>query len=194
MSNPICSERYLALLREFEGFSHVPYLCTAGRVTIGFGTNLEAHPKHIPYPCIRDQVEKGRLSGARLLAALRTSGGMTWDRIEADAAMLDELALVHADLQKRCPAYVALLQHGEAVRAEALLDMGYNMGVGRAPTRKVRGLGLLSFTGTLPLIERGCYEEAAERLTYSLWFEQVGRRARAVRYMMQTGRYPEDLR
>jgi len=194
MSNSVCSEQYLALLREFEGFYSVPYLCPAGRVTIGYGTNLEAHPKHIPYPSIRVQVEQGRLSGARLLAAIRQAGGMTWNRDRAEAAMREEMGLVHDDLERRCPAYVALRRCGETVRAEALLDMGYNMGVGRAPTKEVRGCGLLSFTGTLPLIERGLYEEAAERMACSLWFKQVGRRARAVCYMMQTGRYPERLR
>ena len=131
---------------------------------------------------------------ARLLAAIRQAGGMTWNRDRAEAAMREEMGLVHDDLERRCPAYVALRRCGETVRAEALLDMGYNMGVGRAPTREVRGCGLLSFTGTLPLIERGLYEEAAERMACSRWYRQVRRRARAVCYKMQTGRDPESLR
>ena len=194
MPNTQFSERYLALLREFEGFSAAPYLCPAGKVTIGYGTNLEAHLNHIPYVNIRAAVSQRHLSGARLLAAINAAGGMHWSREEAEAAMCTELIQVHCDLKARCPAYVELRKRGEDVRADALLDMGYNMGVGRAPSKTQRGRGLLSFTGTLPLLESGRYEEAAERLTGSLWFRQVGRRARAVCSMLMYGTYPEKLR
>jgi lysozyme len=30
-----------------EGFSKIPYLCPAGRLTIGYGYNLQANPLHI---------------------------------------------------------------------------------------------------------------------------------------------------
>ncbi len=194
MSIPAFSDKYLSLLREFEGFSASPYLCTAGKVTIGYGTNLEAHPNHIPDVSIRARVSQKHLSGSRLLAAINAAGGMHWSREKAEAAMCDELSMVHNDLMARCPAYVALRRRGEHVRADALLDMGYNMGVGRAPSKTQRGCGLLSFTGTLPLLESGRYEEAAERLTGSLWFRQVGRRARAVCSMLMYGTYPEKIR
>lgn len=195
MSEPAFSESYLALLREFEGFSAAPYLCPTGHVTIGYGTNLEAHPRHIPYPAVRARVGSG-LVGARLLAALNAAGGLRWNRERAEAAMREELAQVHDALLQRCPAYQALLRRGEAARAEALLDMAYNMGVGRAPSERRKGCGLLSFTSTLGRLERGEYATAAELMCGSLWFRQVGRRARCVVACIQRGAWPpvESLR
>jgi len=35
------SERFLARIRQSEGFSRLPYKCPAGRLTIGYGHNLE---------------------------------------------------------------------------------------------------------------------------------------------------------
>lgn len=43
------------------------------------------------------------------------------------------------------------------VRAECVLDMAYNMGMAT----------LLTFTGTLPMIERGEYTRSANNLTSS---------------------------
>ena len=49
-------------LRDFEGYSDVPYLCPAGYWTIGYGFNLEAHGmvkdgKPIIDRCTREQAE-----------------------------------------------------------------------------------------------------------------------------------------
>ena len=186
MSNAFASPRYLALLREFEGFFAEPYLCPAGRVTIGYGTNLEAHPRFIPGG------NPAGLSGRRLLAALRARG-LRWSREEACAAMLEELAQTHADLVKRCSAYRTLRERGETVRAEALLDMAYNMGVGAPRGANGKGSGLLGFCATLPMIEAGDYRRAACNLVKSLWYRQVGRRARAVVSAMREGAWPEKL-
>lgn len=37
-------ESYLDILKQDEGFSGVPYVCTGGAVTIGYGHNLDANP------------------------------------------------------------------------------------------------------------------------------------------------------
>lgn len=193
----VFSAAYLALLREFEGLFLRPYLCPAGYCTIGYGTNLEAHPRFIPFEDIRGRVQRGGLRGAALLRILRERD-MAWTKGQAEEAMLWELQQTHADLLQRCPLYAALRHGGEEenVRADALLDMAYNMGVGRAPdtARGIRGSGLLGFHATLPMIERGEYARAAENLKKSVWYHQTGRRARAVCSMIATGRYPENLR
>ena len=41
------SEKALALVKEFEGFSATPYRCLAGRRTIGYGHTLSPSLKHI---------------------------------------------------------------------------------------------------------------------------------------------------
>lgn len=176
------SEPYLALLREFEGFSTTPYLCTAGACTIGYGTNLEVHRKFIPYPEIAGNT---RLKGAALRDALKKKG-MEWDRQTAEAAMLDELQNTHRELVRRCKAYLLLREKPDIVRAECLLDMAYNMGAAT----------LMTFTGTLPMIERGEYTRAAENLKSSKWYKQVGRRSRAICQMLKTGAYllPSQLK
>lgn len=186
---------YLALLRIFEGLYLRPYLCPAGCCTIGYGTNLEAHPRFIPFEDIRARVRPGGLRGAALLRLLRERD-MAWTREQAEEAMQWELRRTHADLEKRCPAYAALRDGGDDVRADALLDMAYNMGTGRAPDRArgVKGSGLLGFHATLPMIERGEYARAAENLKRSVWYHQTGRRARAVCHMIRSGAYPGELR
>ena len=186
------SPQYLALLNEFEGYYTIPYMCPAGKCTIGYGTNLEAHPRYIPYADIREKVQAGKLRGSGLVRILRDRG-MTWDKGKAEEAMLEELAGTEEDHRTRCSAYRVLRDKGETVRAEALLDMAYNMGVGNPPRQGKRGSGLLGFYGTLPMIERGEYVKAAENLRNSAWYRQVGRRSRAVCAMLRNGTYPEKI-
>lgn len=176
------SESYLALLRAFEGFYANPYLCPAGACTIGYGTNLEAHRKFIPYP---ELAQNARLKGKALCDALKKKG-MVWDRQAAEAAMLEELTGTHTDLLRKCKAYLVLREKPDTVRAECVLDMAYNMGIGT----------LLTFTKTLPMIERGEYAKAADNLTSSRWYKQVGRRSRAICQMLKTGKYmqPSELK
>lgn len=166
------SEQYLNLLRDFEGFYANPYVCTGGACTIGYGTNLEAHPKFNPYPELRGK------RGHTLCNALKAKG-LAWDKKTADEAMLDELNNTHSSLVSRCKAYNILREKNEIVRAECLLDMSYNMGI----------YSLLKFTTSLSLIEKGDYTKAASNLRASLWYKQVKRRARAICHMMQTGQY-----
>ena len=192
------SASYLKLLREFEGYFARPYVCPAGYCTIGYGTNLEAHPRFIDDAQAREMAQSKSLRGAKLCKCL-TDLGMVWNREKAEEAMVWELERVHTQLQAACMAYVKLRAKtndpAAQVRADALLDMGYNMGVGRAsnPSKGIRGSGLLGFSTTLPMIERGEYAAAAENLTKSKWYRQVGRRSKAVCFMIKTGTYPEKL-
>ncbi len=172
------SKEYLALLRDFEGFFEEPYLCPAGCATIGYGTNLEAHRGFIPWGDLRS----GGLKGKALVNALKARG-LRWTTSQADDAMTEELTGTHNQLKRQCEAYRVLLGKNETCRAEALLDMAYNMGV----------TGLLGFYATLPLIERGDYEAACGNLAQSKWYRQVGRRARTVCAMLKTNQYPERV-
>ena len=182
------SAQFFAQLREFEGFFPQPYVCPAGKATIGYGTNLEALPQYIPHADLRLQAKAGILTGLALVRALKTRG-MTWTHEQAEAAMREEITAIHTALEARCAAYRILRERGDTVRAEALLDMAYNMGVGRAPAPGRRGSGLLGFHATLPLIERAQYRTAAENLQKSLWYKQVGRRARTICAQLASGQY-----
>ena len=79
----IPSPELLAQLRDQEGFRASPYLDTQGVVTIGYGTNLEAHPEYLNLPDVGGVVRRG-LRGRLLLNELT---GYTWSRERAEAAM-----------------------------------------------------------------------------------------------------------
>lgn len=68
------------------------------------------------------------------------------------------------------------------VRQRALVDMRFNLGPGR-----FRG-----FRQMLHALERGDFEQAAKRMLLSEWATQVGRRARRLSAMVQTGKDRND--
>ena len=73
------------------------------------------------------------------------------------------------------------------VRQNALVDLGFNLGVGPSsedPTGK-----LLLFTGTLEVLKNKDYEECAKHLEGTLWYKQVGSRALRVVKMIRTGEW-----
>ena len=64
------------------------------------------------------------------------------------------------------------------VRQRVLIDMAFNLGLGR----------LSKFKKTLAAIEAGDYKEASLEMLDSKWAAQVGRRANRLALMMATGR------
>ncbi|MBV9548658.1 MAG: lysozyme [Alphaproteobacteria bacterium] len=69
------------LIRQFEGFRSAPYICPAGKPTIGYGTTR--YPDGTPValtdkPCTPAQAEEWlEWSARRLMAALAASGAVT---------------------------------------------------------------------------------------------------------------------
>lgn len=183
---PTPSAALLARLKLSEGFRAEPYLCPAGRVTIGYGHNLEAHPLPIAdYDrSLADRVSAGALRGEALLARLRKLG-MRWDERTADAWLRAHVSNLMDALGARCPAYRALIAAGTPAaraRAEVLVDMAYNLGPD----------GLLKFVNTLAAVERGDYARAAAGMLASKWAGQVGRRARVLAEIMRIGVIVDD--
>lgn len=179
----IPSEQLIAQLKRQEGFCPRPYLCTAKACTIGYGTNLDAHPKYIPFQDIQMQVRRGRLHGASLKVEL-IRRGMTWDVQQAEEAMLDELASCLTELGARCGQFNRLIEIAETVRAEVLLNMAFNMGVPN----------LLGFKNTLAMLDaaisgQGTYAAVARGMLNSKWARQVKSRARELSKQMETGVY-----
>lgn len=190
----------IAQLKRQEGFRAVPYLCTAHACTIGYGTNLQAHPQYIPYPDLECAARSGRLKGLPLRDALRARG-MRWNEEQAATALHEEVNACKRQLAARCPEFVRLAEIGEIPRAEVLLNMAFNMGVD----------GLLRFKNTLAMLRaaisdavairnaadaaNGCredhasYARVADGMLNSLWANQVGRRADELARQMRTGAY-----
>ena len=178
----------IAQLKRHEGFRARPYLCSARACTIGYGTNLQAHPEHIPWQDLRTAAEDGTLRGHRLRDALRERG-MRWDEARAEAALREEVGVCLASLVNRCPEFVTLAELGQLPRAEVLLNMAFNLGVN----------GLLNFKNTLAMLnaairDNGNYDRVADGMLASRWARQVGRRADELARQMRTGQYAGEYR
>lgn len=151
------SPALLEHVRWAEGFEAEPYLCPAGHLTIGYGTNIE----------IIDAAEREYLG---------VSSGREIQRVTRDHAewlLEHRLRLCIDDALLRWPWMAEL----PARRRDAVYDMAYNMGV---PT-------LAKFRRTLAALERHDWNRAADEATDSLWYRQVGRRGPVVVRMIREG-------
>lgn len=170
-------EKFFAQLKRHEGLYLVPYVCPAGKCTIGYGTNLEAFPQYFgEYPDIYAAFKQGSLHGKALCDALRKAG-MRWTREAAYNAMYEEAINVERALNKSCPAFNLLQERGDQVRCFVLINMAFNMGIA----------GLLKFKNMLAAIEACNYPLAAAEMSTSLWARQVKGRAVELAEQMRTG-------
>jgi len=179
----IPTEALISQLKRHEGFRAKPYLCSARACTIGYGTNLQAHPEYIHWQDLRAATEAGTLHGHRLRDALRERG-MCWSEQEAETALREEVGICLVALVNRCPEFVTLAELGQLPRAEVLLNMAFNLGVN----------GLLNFRNTLAMLNaairgNGNYDRVADGMLASRWARQVGRRADELARQMRTGQY-----
>lgn len=101
----------------------------------------------------------------------RRGGGIT--REESRYLLANRIASKRAQLLAALPWFSTL----DDVRQGALLNMAFNLGVA----------GLLTFTDFLPLMKDGMWQEAGEDLLDSLWYKQVGDRAKRLILQIQTG-------
>lgn len=145
-------KKALDLVKEGEGFVATPYRCPAGKLTIGYGRNIEANPL--------TNEERAQLIG----------GAVT--KKDAEAWAIKELEKIHNELSK----FAWFLALDENRRA-AILDMSYNLGI----------RGLLGFKKTIEAISQKNWEKAGAELENSKWFFQVGRRAKKIKKIIETG-------
>lgn len=98
------------------------------------------------------------------------------DKLQAERRLEQEVLEVDAALSK------ALTWYGEAtfVTKTILINMAFNMGL----------KGLLGFNNTLRHISQKNYEQAAHNMTLSLWYKQVGSRAKELVERMRTQQIP----
>ena len=101
------NEQALNQLKTDEGFRNRAYHCTAGRLTIGYGYNLDANPL--------------RLSSIEI--AYAHTHGMP----EVEAERL--LKLMVAQVQKELEQHFHWFSNLNEVRRGALINMAYNLGI-----------------------------------------------------------------
>lgn len=130
---------------------------------------LREHEGFRPY-AYRDS--RGYLTiGIGRLVDKRKGGGITKEEAEY---LLGNDVLEHARvLFENLPWVVDL----DPVRRRVMIDLAFNMGVG----------GLLSFHRTLQAIEDGRWSDGAKGLLASKYARQVGKRARRLAKMLETG-------
>jgi len=127
-------------LKRDEGVRLKPYRCTAGKLTIGVGRNIE-------------------------------DMGITED--EADLLLETDIKRVEAELDGALPWWRDLSDR----RQEALLNMGFNMGIPR----------LMTFRNMLAALESGSFGRAAAEALNSKWARQVGARAERIAAQLREG-------
>lgn len=90
-----------------------------------------------------------------------------------DALLREDVAAVIEKLDKSIPWWRAL----NDVRRAALIDMGFNLGVG----------GLLGFRKALAFLQQHQYDKAADEFADSKWYTQVGDRGKRIVKMIRFG-------
>lgn len=153
--------RVIARLKRSEGFRARPYLCPAGRLTIGYGHNLDAKPLTIAFmEAISRKHPEIMLRG---LTEPEADKLLREDVDDAEGAMF--------------AAWPWLRQAPDAVQG-VVLDMAFNMGCKR----------LSGFRRMLAALQGRDYGRAADEMRASQWAIQVGGRAdELIRVMRQGG-------
>jgi len=158
----VLAEMLIPHVKESEGYYARAYRCPAGKLTIGYGHNLDARPI---------TTEQGVRLGIPLPGLLKPAT-LYLEKAQAEGLMLDELEEVyHALIEKN------VLQGLDAARKAVLIDMGFNMGVP----------GLMKFHRMLEALKEHRYMDAADEMVDSAWYNQVGRRSKKLVKIMQTG-------
>ncbi len=143
---------YKEMLKRNEGVRNKVYKDSLGIPTIGVGLNLR------------------RLDSRERLAAV----GAAYDDILVGKAILTDAqidTLLAEDIDDCVKDLKALLPKFDAYPPEAravLVDLRFNLG----------GKGLRGFNHTLDEFRAGRFSAAGDRLKKSVWFLQVGRRAK----------------
>jgi lysozyme len=143
------------------------YRCTAGKLSIGVGRNL-------------DDVGISAAETAALGITVASCKAIGITKAQAMVLLDHDIDRAEADLDRALPWWRTL----DAVRQSVLVDMCFNMGLGN------RIKGLLSFVNTLALVQAHNFKGAAGGMLSSKWAKQVGDRAVHLAVMMETGKEP----
>jgi lysozyme len=147
-----------------EGDKLRVYRCTAGKLSIGKGRNLDD---------VGISAEETRVLGITVASIIKY--GIT--QAQSDYLFFNDIKRSEADLDRKLPWWRKL----DDVRQRVLLNMCFNMGIGNGIK------GLTGFKNTLEFVRTGKYGAAADGMANSKWDGQVGARADRLEKMMRTG-------
>jgi lysozyme len=155
-----------------EGEKFKVYRCTADKRTVGVGRNLDDVG-----------ISKAETAALGITVASVCKNGIT--RAQSRTLLANDIDACERQLDAKLPWWRTL----DGVRQRVLLNMCFNMGIGRRanPAKGIKGGGLLAFVNTLAKMERGDFDGAAAGMLASLWARQVGPRAERLALMMEKG-------
>jgi len=153
-----------------EGFRTKPYVCTAGKMTIGVGRNFEDNP----FTAVEREA----------LGIMSTIPNTQFHELTLKPLSEEQVQwLLGQDLDKLIagvethPVLGPIYALQDPVRQVAILNLVYNMGINT----------LLGFKHFLAAMFAKDYSSAEYSLKRSRWNSQVGRRAGRVRMMVKEG-------
>ena len=164
------NQEYLTRIKRSEGFLSTQRRCPAGFLSIGYGYNLER------YGSTPKAISRAKKEVCQILGRDNIDNGIT----EAEAQKL-----LQRDLNNVIEAVKAdkrlgpLFEKLDDERQFVLIDMCYNMGVGKVK----------KFNKMLTAMENGDYDTAAREIMRSKYAKDVGRRARDNAACMVTGEF-----
>ena len=161
----------LEYISYWEGFKSKPYRCTAGKLTIGYGRNIEDRP----LSAAEYRMLFPDMTISEAMKAISKQGIS-----EQSAARLLKYDINNIGFQLRNESWFVELSR---CRKIVIYDMCYNLGYN----------GLIGFRKMIKAIRSKDYEKASEEIMDSRYFKQVGRRAKANCYVMRLDAFPADL-
>lgn len=158
--DPINREVLIHELVRDEGERLKTYRCTAGKLTIGVGRNLD------DVGLLPGEAEEMKIT----LNSIRTKG---ITRAQSRKMLSNDIDRVIRDLDRHLPWADKL----DEVRQRVIINMAFNLGIH----------GLLGFRNTLAFVRGGQYDRAADNMLKSLWARQVKGRAVRLSELMRLG-------
>jgi len=139
-----------SLIRRHEGLRLQAYCDTAGKLTIGYGFNLDAGDAKAICNVLKLDYE-----------AIRNGAAIT--EAQADAILDLQLGMVNAQAKTLFPNFAQMPCDVQAATQDVMFNVGYG--------------DFLGFKKTIASLKAGDWLGAADNLQDSLWFHQVGSRA-----------------
>lgn len=153
-----------------EGLRLFPYRCTAGKLTIGVGRNLDdkgLSREEMQSLIYHSKDRSKRFEGKAITLPLLVKDFGKFGITEEEAFYLLQNDIYEC-IEKLEKELIWFKDAPEDVK-RVLVNMCFNLGI----------RGLLKFKNTLRHIQEGNYEQAAKNMLMSLWAKQV--KGRAVR-------------
>jgi lysozyme len=138
-----------SLIRRHEGLRLTAYKDSVGKLTVGYGFNLDAGDAKAICNVLKLDYD-----------AIRNGAAIT--EAQAEAILDLQLGMVNAQAKTLFPNFQAMPADVQSV----VQDVIFNVGLGK----------FLTFVHTIDSLRAGDWQGAADNLQDSLWFKQTGSR------------------